>query len=268
MDTSSDRFDADVVQASHSTPILVDFWAPWCGPCRVLGPVLEKLAGEARGAWRLVKVNTDAEPGLAATYRIQGIPAVKLFSRGKVIGEFSGALPESAVRGFLKEHIPSESRMHLVAAHKARENGDLSAARELAEKVLAASPDEPEARILLAELSLPEQPERARELVDDLPDDGRHTDRLEAVRTLASLPAALKRGDSTAAPWRRYHDGIRAFLAGQFEPAIEAWIDALRRERSLDDDGPRKACVALFTWLGASSELTQTYHNQFASALF
>lgn len=99
-------FQSDVIEDSWTRPVLVDFWAAWCGPCRILGPTLEKLAEEAGDAWTLVKVNTDLQPELAGQYNIRGIPAVKLFISGEVVSEFVGALPEDEVQGWLNEHLP------------------------------------------------------------------------------------------------------------------------------------------------------------------
>ena len=98
-------FNREVLDVSHQKPVLVDFWAPWCGPCRMLSPTLDKLAKESAGAWRLVKINTDRHPDLAARYRVRGIPSVKLFRDGVVVAEFTGALPEAGVRQWLSQHL-------------------------------------------------------------------------------------------------------------------------------------------------------------------
>ena len=106
MTSKNHNFDEDVIQTSHRKPVVVDFWAPWCGPCRILGPTLEKLAKESGGRWRLVKINADTFPDLSQRFGVRGIPAVKLFVNGAVKDEFVGALPEPALRQWLDRSLP------------------------------------------------------------------------------------------------------------------------------------------------------------------
>jgi putative thioredoxin len=104
-----DFFQTEVLDKSHEKPVVVDFWAPWCGPCRVLGPTIDRLARESQGRWRLVKVNSDKHPDLVRRYGVRGIPAVKLFHGGDVVAEFTGALPEPAISRWLDEHLPERA---------------------------------------------------------------------------------------------------------------------------------------------------------------
>jgi putative thioredoxin len=112
-------FKSEVIDKSHQKPVVVDFWAPWCGPCRTLGPVLEKLAHEAGGTWRLVKINADHHPDLVREYGIRGIPAVKMFIDGRVAADFVGSLPERAVKDWLAQHVPAKEEGEKASAAEA-----------------------------------------------------------------------------------------------------------------------------------------------------
>ena len=261
-------FQADVVEASHARPILVDFWAPWCGPCRVLGPVLDRLAAEAAGRWALVKVNTDEAPGLMQHYGIRGIPAVKLFVGGAVAAEFTGALPEHILRQWLDEHLPSPARAHVKAAEVAWGAGDRTTARAKLEAALA----DPEAetatwaaaaRSRLARLLAFEDRPRALALVDGL-----HTPEAEAVRTilaaldrdLDSLPDGPPRAHVVAA--------LTALRANDLDTTLDRLIEAIRADRFYDDDGARKLGVALFQTLGEGHHVSQAHRPAFNMSLY
>ena len=260
-------FQSEVLDASHSLPVLVDFWAPWCGPCRVLGPVLDKLASEANGRWRLAKVNTDENQSLMATYGIRGIPAVKLFSNGSVLGEFTGALPEHQVRTWLDEQLPTESGTRYAAALAAWESGDRTAARAELETALgneASGSWVADARLRLARLIVFDEPERALNLLDgmELPID------VESVRHIAALmsfdPTLLKE-----APAREgYAKGLAALRDGQPDQAIQSFIATVQADRSYEDDGARKAVVALFQTLGEDHPVTIKHRPLFNMSLY
>lgn len=265
-------FQRDVLARSRELPVLVDFWAEWCGPCRMIGPVLERLAARAAGRFALVKLNTDEHPEIAAQYRVSSIPTVKLFRDGQVTAEFVGALPEHAVSRWLDEHLPSPGKEAIAAAERALAAGDRTQAQQILEAALAADPALHEARVRLAELSFRADPDKALALVAGVPAEDPSFGRVEAMRTLASLArrASAREPPPAGVPavdWERYLEGARAFTAGRDAEALEAWIDVLRRRRQLDDDGPRRACVALFTLRG-DDELTREYRRAFSSALY
>src|SRR5262245_8928603 len=144
-------FQRDVIERSRSIPVLVDFWAAWCGPCRVLGPILERLASQASGRWELAKVDTEAHPDVSAEYGVMGIPSVKLFVDGAVVDEFVGALPERDVRRWLERALPAPQSAELEAAAAALKRGAWEEAKLEVENVLAYAPDDPRARMLLEE---------------------------------------------------------------------------------------------------------------------
>ncbi len=268
-------FQKEVIEASKTTPIVVDFWAEWCGPCKMLTPVLEKLAGEANDTWKLVKVNTDEHQQLSVEYGISGIPAVKMFSDGQVIADFVGALPEAQVRSWLDENIPTESRKLLEEAKQVLSEGDKSKAQTLFEQVVKTDANNFEARILLAELIFEPDGEKALDLVKDVPKENPLYKNAQAIQTLSrllnsfeSISKQAQESDASPEAWGHYLKGIQALQGHDYDAALKNWIEAVTIDKTVDDEGPRKACIALFSWLGQEHELMQKYHRSFTSALF
>ena len=264
-------FEKDVLQKSHETPVVVDFWAPWCGPCRVLGPVLERLADAAGEAWTLAKVNTDEQPEPSMRYGIRGIPAVKLFVNGEVVSEFTGALPEPAVRRWLDEALPNANKERLAAAQDALQKGDRAQAQTLLEDVLREEPNHAEAQILLAQTLAFDDPEQALALVEKAGFARPALEQTkEAIQTLARLvelsgrPEDLPDGPGRAT----YLAATDALKQHDFDAALTHFIDVLRTDRYYYDDGARKACIALFTLLGPQHPATRKHRRTFDMALY
>ena len=264
-------FQREVIEASYEVPVLVDFWAPWCGPCRVLGPILEKLAGQSEGKWKLAKVNTDQEQELSLQYGIRGIPAGKLFANGDVVDEFTGALPEYAVAQWLEKALPSENKKRLAQAEMALAEGDASTAETLLRQVMNEEPGNPAARVLLAQLIVFDNPEEAANLVESAAFAGPgFVQTEEAVRTIARLhqldehPEQLPDGPGK----ETYQAGITALFRRDFDTALKLFIEVIQQNRYYDDDGARKACVALFTLLGEDDPATAKRRRLFNMVLY
>lgn len=263
-------FQQDVIETSEETPVLVDFWAPWCGPCRQLSPVLESLA-EEHDDWSLVKVNVDDNGEAAQAYGVRGIPAVKLFVDGEVEAEFTGAKAKHAIESWLDENMPSESKSRLEEARQALTDGRREEAEQLLWPVLEENPDHNEAQLLMARALAFKDPTRAQALADaaDVADPTLRQTR-EAVQTLARLlecaedPSPLPDGDGRD----DYIAGIDALADRDFDAALNHFIDVVRVHRDYDDDGARKACVALFTLLGEQHPVTQEHRRTFDMALY
>ncbi len=263
-------FQTDVLELSRTIPVLVDFWADWCGPCKVLGPVLERLAEKHPGEWALRKLNTEQFPDIAAEYGIQSIPNVKLFIGGNVANEFVGALPEAAVERWLQSAIPDRHAAELDRAQTLVRSQQPGAAREILEQVLADSPDNERGQVLLGLALVLSDREKAVHLVASVDESSRHFDLADAIRSLNQLLAKLVTPSLLPdSPVKSsYLDAATCIAGGDFDKALELLIDVIRRERYYDDDGARKACIAIFRYLGEEHPVTQQHRRDFGNALY
>ncbi len=266
MEFDVQSFQEDVIAASHSGPVVVDFWAPWCGPCRVLGPIIEKLATEQRDKWTLVKVNSDSHQEEAMQYGVRGIPAVKMFYKGEVIDEFSGALPEPAIRQWLEKALPGESKDLMMRVESLMESGELAQAQPLLEQILALEPTNPAAAGHLASLIALDDPERAADLADiAMTGEPRFVQIAEAVRSLTQLTSGTPGDGPGAELWER---ALTALKDGRPSDAVVSLIEILKTDRYFGDDAARKLGVAIFTLLGPFHPVSQQHRRTFDMWLY
>jgi putative thioredoxin len=263
-------FQKEVIEESFKIPVLVDFWAEWCGPCKVLGPVLERLAEKHKGKWKLAKLNTDNYQEIAAEYGIRSIPNVKLFIDGEDVNEFMGALPETMVEDWLNKAIPGENLKIITEANELIGKGNINKATKLLEKVLNENPDESEAKLLLAKIYLFKDTDKAIKLISNIDHTPETTELLESIETIISLMQKLNNRDLiTDSPEKdKYLSAIDDLKNEKYDRSLEKFIDVIRNDRKLDDDGARKACIAIFKYLGEENELTLKYRRDFGSALY
>jgi putative thioredoxin len=265
-----------VLARSRQRPVLVDFWAECCGPCRMLGPVLEKVASERSNELDLAKVDTERNPELSAQFRVSSIPAVKLFRDGAVVDEFVGALPERAVRAFVDAHVPSESARQVAEARAQLSAGDRDAARASLERALAADPASAPAHLELAKMSLADSNEAdTRAHVDAIPvgaDEWESANHVrEAIGFLAGCAAAggeaqartaVVRGPEDPAP--RYALACCLAARGQYREALDELLIIVAKDRRWRDEAGRKAMLTIFGLAGIRSELSDSYRKKLA----
>ena len=278
VDVDDRSFERDVLDRSHEIPVVVDFWAPWCAPCRALGPVLERLAGEHRGAFVLAKVNVDEAPAVAQAFRIQSIPAVKAFRDGAEVADFVGAQPEPVVRQFIDAILPTEADRLAAAGDARAAAGDAAGAERSFTDALASDARQPRALFGLARLYVDQgKDSEALPLLDRISPNApiaREAERLAAqLRTRAGATGdeATFRARVAGTPSdldTRLALGRLLAAQGKHEDALKELLEIVRRDPHHDDDAARKTMLDLFEILGAQHPLTDRYRGELARALF
>lgn len=280
VDVNQSEFDNEVVQASFKQPVVIDFWAPWCGPCKVLKPMLEKLAEEFGGKFVLAKVNSDENQELSEKYAVRSIPSVKAMVNGQIVDEFAGALPEGEVRKWLDKIIPSPAEELRLAAQEEMATGNIAAALKKLAEASALDPQNEWVRVDAAEIMLSQgELEEGKRLLDSV----KNTDilknsrvvQLQAHVKLAQMGASGENEETLKAAIAADEKNLEARLklanvlvaSGRYQEGMDQLLEIVQRDRKFQDDIGRKTLLDVFNLLGGQGELVMAYRRKLASAL-
>ena len=281
VDVNEANFEQAVLEGSRKNPVVVDFWAPWCAPCRALGPILERLAVEYAGRFTLAKVNSDESPSLAAHFGVRGIPSVKAVVNGALVDEFTGALPEPMVREFIERVLPSPSEMlRLKAAETYSRSKDAAKALELLEEAAKSDPANDDVRFDQARihLDLGELDAAAAKLAS-LSGLAQMDERVTALRARLDLARGAAHADDMGALQARVARDpadlearlqlASVYVAGRrHREALDQLLEIVKRDRGFKDDAGRRTMLEVFSVLGPDDKLTEDYRRRLASALY
>jgi putative thioredoxin len=278
-DVSEQNFLAEVIEKSKTVPVVVDFWAPWCGPCQTLKPILEKLAEEYQGKFFLAKINADENQALSAQFGVRGIPSVKAVYNGKIVNEFSGALPEPAVREFLEQIIPNESETKRQEAMAIYDSGDIQTAMALLNKAIALDENNFNAKVNLATLLFEnDEPQAAKDVIEKLPANVQLEEsvrelltKIELSERTSELPdkqTLLQQIQQDDSNLQARLDLANHYIGEQaYDEAFELLFDVLKKDRHFSDDAARKTMLSVFTLLGPQDPRVRSARKTLASLL-
>ncbi len=279
-DVTPGRFDEEVIDASAERPIVVDFWAEWCAPCRSLGPVIEQVVRSYEGRVRLARLDVEADPQAASRFGVRGIPAVKVFRGGRVVGEFVGALPEPEVRRALEAALPSEADELLAEGDRLIEDGRVEGAARRYGEALQREPDHAGALLRLGTMAVEQgKAEKARGLLERIEEHAAEHEAARAMLGRLEFAETCRRAGGREACARRaeeepedpdalYEMACCHAADEDYEAALERLLQVLRRDRAYRDGAAREAMVRIFTLVGPRSELADAYRRKLAGVLY
>ncbi|MBF0620793.1 MAG: tetratricopeptide repeat protein [Magnetococcales bacterium] len=276
IDVDENDFNQAVIQQSLSTPVLVDIWAPWCGPCKTLGPILEQLAEEMQGRFILAKVNADDNQQLCQQMQVQGIPACKLVFNGEIVDEFTGALPKNQIIEFLDKNIPNEVANLIEQGKILEQNGDPQGAFNHYHAALEVEPNNTDALVGQARIFIAhDQKNEAQERLEMISANDQDNPEVRALiaqmefsgnTDTSDLEARIKKNPDDLAA--RMELGRALIGQNQHEAGIDQFLEVVKRDRSFEDDAGRKAVLQTFDMLGPTHPMVPKFRSKLSSVLF